>query len=240
MRNIFSFGTILFLSVFVLVASVTFGGIAGENFNGRVVSFVPVTGLWETEKLAKGYTYCLRRAGVENPERVEKGLKPLLNENAGEFLKILMKNPEYSISLFKKIDRYLDGTISVNAFCGENKKQVICGIAFDIKKNSDHLIFGIDRASSEAVLLRIREGKNYRVSSRSIKINQNWNKIEVVTASKDVKCYVNGKMVLHFRNEYYIDGMLGLGVLGDGKVYFDDFLVNYDEYNRYGGGCGCY
>ena len=97
------FGTVLFLLIFVLVAPIAVGGIAGENFNGRVISFVPVTGLWKTEKLTKGKAYCLRKAGVENPERVEKGLKPLLNENTGEFLKTLMKKPEYSISLFKSL-----------------------------------------------------------------------------------------------------------------------------------------
>ncbi len=235
---------VLFLAVtFMLVTGHVYSGIIKEDFNNGKADFVAVSGKWKAVVLRGNGV--LGFFGRKTGEVMVDAVRLVFKKDYREFSKGISGYKNYGFLIYQKVGRFLDGSIKVDLEIKNVNKKAEAGIIFDVKKSGSMLLFGYDFFNKEAFLLGLMDGSVkvlQKSSTISDKESKSWVKLKVVTSSKHVSCYINNKKVFDFRNEYYIDGKIGLVAYidKDSKAYFDNFVVNYDEYNKYGGGCGCY
>ena len=157
--------------------------------------------------------------------------KAIYGERYAEFLDNLDAYKYFPLSIYKGIDNFKNGSISV-AFKGiSGRIDQAAGIAFNIKPNGDYLVIRANPLENNMVAFKMEKGRRSVVQwirDVSIKTNK-WYTLKVIIKGNEIKGYLNGKEYIHFYSEKEIEGKIGLWSKSDSYVLFDDFQAESME-----------
>jgi pyruvate,water dikinase len=79
------------------------------------------------------------------------------------------------------------------------------------------------------ILFEYRENKRYQRISVTDKIeSQKWYELSVEINGKNIKGYLDGKIVLEYTAEKPVKGLVGLWTKADSVTYFDQLTIKTD------------
>lgn len=192
--------------------------------------FVAFVGRWHTDVDGKNVVYAVDgrkwEQGLMAKGIVEKA-KKLYGERYAEFLDNLEAYKYFPLSIFKGLQTFESGTISVKFKAISGRIDRAAGIAFDIKPNGDYLVVRANPLENNLVLFRMKHGKRSVVQwIRGVKTpSRVWHTLKVVIRGRRIEGYLNGKKYIHYVNKTPISGKIGLWSKADSYVFFDDFRV---------------
>ncbi len=228
MRRFAVFAFILLLFVSATVSSNN--KIVKITFDEKDNHFISIVGYWHFDKDSVNRVYSVDgrkwARGTLSQGVVEKA-KSLYGERYAEFLDNVKAYKYFPLSIFKDIDNFTNGKITVKFKSISGKIDQAAGIAFDIKKNGDYLVIRANPLENNLVLFRLKNGRRRSVQwIRNVKTPSNtWHTLEVVIKDNKVEGYLNGKKYIDYTNKTPISGKIGLWSKADSYVMFDDFTV---------------
>ncbi|RMG75765.1 MAG: hypothetical protein D6707_13075 [Bacteroidetes bacterium] len=160
-------------------------------------------------------------------EGIANKAKALYGDRYAEFLDNLEAYKYFPLSVYKKVENFKNGTISVKFKGISGRIDRAAGIAFDLKQNGDYLVIRANPLENNVVMFRMRKGKRSSVQwIRNIKIKSNkWYVLTVKIKGRRIKGYLNGKLYISYFNKTKISGKIGLWSKADSYVFFDDWKV---------------
>jgi pyruvate,water dikinase len=103
------------------------------------------------------------------------------------------------------------------------------GIAFGIRNAGNYFVIRINALEDNVILFEYKERKRYqRVSVTETIESQKWYGLSVEIRGKDIKGYLDGKMVLEYTAEKPVKGLVGLWTKADSVTYFDQLTIKTD------------
>ena len=196
-------------------------------------AFIVIVGKWHIDKDATNIVYAVdgRRweSGVLSKSIVEKA-KRLYGNRYAEFLDNLEKYKYFPLSIFKEIDDFENGTISVRFKAINGRIDQAAGIAFNIKPNGDYLVIRANPLENNIVLFKMEYGKRSAVKwIRNVKTpSKKWHTLTIKIKNKKIKAFLNRKLYLLYTWKTNIKGKIGLWSKADSYVFFDDFFVKME------------
>ncbi len=225
-----------YITMFIVMSGLLYSGeiklVTFENDtpNAPAREFSAFVGKWHVDVDGKNIVYAVDGRKWEQgllAEGIVDKAKKLYGERYAEFLDNLEAYKYFPLSIYKEIDSFTQGTISVKFKAISGRIDRAAGIAFDIKPNGDYLVIRANPLENNIVLFRMRHGKRSVVQwIRRVKTpSRTWHTLKVVINGKRVLGYLNGKKYIDYTNKTPISGKIGLWSKADSYVFFDDFRV---------------
>lgn len=164
--------------------------------------------------------------GKVAPGVAEKA-RALYGDRYAEFLDRVQTFAYFPLAVFKPIENFKNGDISMR-FKGVGGKIDQCaGIVFNMKSNGDYLIFRGNSAENNVVLWKYEKGKRKALKwIRKVQVpSGKWHDISVSIKGPQISGFYNGSKVLDYTFTEPIDGKVGLWSKADSLMYFDDYTV---------------
>ncbi len=224
----------LFLFVFaglIYAACQFFVNFDDEKGYGQSRYFASIVGYWHLAKDGDNTVYAVDgrkwARGTLSPGVAEKA-KALYGERYAEFLDSVRAYRYFPLSIFKPVEDFSGGEISVRFKAVSGRIDRAAGIAFDIKKSGDYLVVRANPLENNLVLFRLKRGRRSVVQwIRNVKTPSGvWHTLKVVIDGKRITGYLNGKRYISYVNSTPIRGKIGLWSKADSYVFFDDFRVS--------------
>ena len=216
------------VALFVFAKSVT------VDFEKGADGFASIVGYWHVDKDGKNTVYAVDgrkwARGTLSPGVAEKA-KALYGERYAEFLDNVQAYKYFPLTVFKGIEDFRKGEISVQFKAISGRIDRGAGIAFDIKKNGDYLVIRANPLENNIVLFRLKNGRRSVVQwIRNVKTpSKVWHTLKVVIDGKKVYGYMNDKLYIKYTNKKPISGRIGLWSKADSYVFFDNFKVVFGK-----------
>ncbi len=208
-----------------------------EDFSEETVgappkSFAPAVGNWiigldgnnkvlvvDGRKWRRGQT----AAGLADKARA------LYGERYAEFLDNVTAFAYYPFAVFRKVEAFRNGRISMKFKAIAGRIDQGAGILFDLKPNGDYYALRANPLENNLVLWRMRHGKRTAESwvRNVVTPSRQWHNITLAVKGDQVKGYVNGKQYLAFRLPAPVSGKVGIWTKADSVVFFDDYRVTH-------------
>lgn len=203
-----------------------------DTFGAPAKDFSSFVGNWHIDKdnKEKNIVYAVDgrkwESGLMSDGIVGKA-KGLYGERYAEFLDNLEAYKYFPLSIYKDIDNFESGTISVSFKGISGRIDQAAGIAFNIKKNGDYLVIRANPLENNLVLFKMEKGKRSAVQwIRNLPtITNKWHKLKVRIIGNKVQGFLNGKLQIGYKHKEKITGKIGLWSKADSYVLFDDFKV---------------
>ncbi len=201
-----------------------------ETVGATPLSFAPAVGNWligvdngnkvlvvDGRKWSRGQV----SAGLADKART------LYGERYAEFLDNVKAYAYYPFVVWRKVEAFADGIISVRFKGVAGRIDQGAGILFDLKPNGDYYTVRANPLENNLVLWRVKHGRRSSVSwVRNVPTpSKKWHDLQVRIDGNLVKGYVNGKQYLAYKLPFPVNGKVGLWTKADSVVYFDDFTV---------------
>ncbi|BBB33466.1 conserved hypothetical protein [Thermotomaculum hydrothermale] len=227
--SVFLIGVLFSLSV-LAVSSVIKVDFDSEKGNKTSSYFASIVGLWHLDRDGDNIVYAVdgrKWARGTMSSGVAEKAKLLYGERYAEFLDNVQAYKYFPLTVFKGIENFTGGEISVRFKGISGRIDQGAGIAFDIKKNGDYLVIRANPLENNLVLFRLKNGRRSVVKwIRNVKTpSKVWHTLKVVIDGRKVYGYLNGKLYLTYTNKTPISGRIGLWSKADSYVFFDDFTV---------------
>ena len=160
-------------------------------------------------------------AGVADKSRAIYG------NRYAEFLDRVQSFAYYPLTVYKPVDNFKGGEISLRFKGMAGRIDQCAGIAFNIKPNGDYLIFRANCLENNIVLWKYVQGKRNPIKwvYKIVTPPGQWFTLSMNVHGKKILGSLNGRQVFDFDNPDPIDGKIGLWSKADSVVYFDDFSV---------------
>ena len=119
-----------------------------------------------------------------------------------------------------------DGTIRANIKAVGGHIDRAGGIAFGIQNAGNYFVLRMNALEDNVILFEYKENKrSQRVSVTEPIESQKWYELAVEISGRDIKGYLDGKMVLEYTAEKPVKGLVGLWTKADSVTYFDDLTI---------------
>ena len=214
-------------------------GLAGENvrtaFGGETPgaeakAFTPMAGVWHIDRDGDRIVYAVDGRKWEKgllAEGVMEKAKGLYGERYAEFLDNLETYKYFPLSVFKEVQDFQNGTLTVSFKPVSGRIDQAAGIAFNIQPNGDYLMVRANALENNLVLFKMEHGKRSSVQwIRNVPTPSNtWHSLKVVVQGRRIEGYLNGKKHVDFEADKDIRGKVGLWSKADSYVFFDDLIV---------------
>ena len=157
--------------------------------------------------------------------------RALYGERYAEFLDNVKAYAYYPFAVFKGIDNFTSGIISMRFKAIAGRIDQGAGILFDLKPNGDYYALRANPLENNLVLWRFRHGRRSSVSwVRNVRTpSRQWHSLTLKVKGDMVKGYVNGKQYLAHRLPAPVSGKVGIWTKADSVVFFDDYRVEPKE-----------
>jgi len=201
-----------------------------ETLNAPAKEFSSFVGKWHIDRDNKNNVYAVDgrkwERGLLSKGVVSKA-KNLYGERYAEFLDNLEAYKYFPLSIYKGVDNFTNGTISVKFKGISGRIDQAAGIAFNIKKNGDYLVIRANPLENNLVLFKMERGRRSSVIwIRNVKTpSKKWHTLKIEINNKKIKGYINNKLYLKYSKKEKINGKIGLWSKADSFVFFDDFTV---------------
>lgn len=207
---------------------------SGETVGAEPVSFVPAVGNWLIA--ADGNNKVLIVDGRKWSEgQASAGLadkaRALYGERYAEFLDNVKAYAYFPFAVFKDLQDFKEGEISLRFKPIAGRIDQGAGILFNLKPNGDYLIVRANALENNLVLFQYVRGKRSSVKwiRNTPTATQQWHDLKVDVSGNAVKGYLDGKLYLEHTLASAVSGKIGVWSKADSFVYFDDFKVRPKE-----------
>jgi hypothetical protein len=203
---------------------------SGETVGPEPTSFVPAVGNWLIG--ADGNNKVLVVDGRKWSEgQASAGLadkaRELYGERYAEFLDNVKAYAYFPFAVFKDLQDFKEGEISLRFKPIAGRIDQGAGILFNLKPNGDYLIVRANALENNLVLFQYVRGKRSSVKwiRNTPTATQQWHDLKVDVSGNAVKGYLDGKLYLEHTLASAVSGKVGVWSKADSFVYFDDFKV---------------
>src|SRR5262247_2288981 len=203
---------------------------SAETVGAEPVSFVPAVGNWligtdgnnkvlvvDGRKWSEGQA----SAGLADKARA------LYGERYAEFLDNVKAYAYFPFAVFKDLQDFKEGEISLRFKPIAGRIDQAAGIVFNLKPNGDYLILRANALENNLVLFQYVRGKRSPVKwiRNTPTATQKWHDLKLEVSGMSVKGYLDGKLYLEHTLDSPVAGRVGVWSKADSFVYFDDFQV---------------
>jgi hypothetical protein len=203
---------------------------SGETVGGDPASFVPAVGNWligadGTNKVlvvdGRKWSEGQPAAGLADKARA------LYGERYAEFLDNVKAYAYFPFAVFKDLQDFKEGEISLRFKPIAGRIDQAAGIVFNLKPNGDYLILRANALEDNLVLFQYVRGKRSPVKwiRNTPTATQQWHDLKLEVSGTSVKGYLDGKLYLEHALASVVSGKVGVWSKADSFVYFDDFQV---------------
>src|SRR6266545_3846274 len=203
---------------------------SGETIGAAPTSFVPAVGNWligndgnnkvlvvDGQKWSEGHA----AAGLADKARAIYG------ERYAEFLDNVKAYAYFPFAVFKELQDFKEGAISLRFKPIAGRIDQGAGILFNLKPNGDYLIVRANALENNLVLFQYVRGKRSSVKwiRNTPTATQTWHDLKLEVNGTSVKGYLDGKLYLEHTLASAVSDKVGVWSKTDSFVYFDDFQV---------------
>ncbi len=221
---------ILLITPFLWAQSKVVVNFDDESGIGHSRYFSSIVGYWHLAKDGQNVVYAVdgrKWARGTLAKGVAEKAKALYGERYAEFLDNIKEYKYFPLSIFKNLNVFRSGTLTVKFKAISGVIDQAAGIAFDIKENGDYLVIRANPLENNLVLFRLKNGKRSVVQwIKGVKTpSKKWHTLKVVIRGRKIEGYLNGKKYITYTNKHPISGRVGLWSKADSYVFFDDFTI---------------
>jgi hypothetical protein len=203
---------------------------SAETVGAEPASFVPAVGNWligndgnnkvlvvDGRKWSEGQA----AAGLADKARAIYG------ERYAEFLDNVKAYAYFPFAVFKELQDFKEGEISLRFKPIAGRIDQAAGIVFNLKPNGDYLVLRGNALENNLVLFQYVHGKRSPVKwiRNTPTTTQKWHDLKLEVDGTSVKGYLDGKLYLEHTLASAVSGRVGVWSKADSFVYFDDFEV---------------
>jgi hypothetical protein len=203
---------------------------SSETVGGEPSSFVPAVGNWligtdGTNKVlivdGRKWSEGQASAGLADKARA------LYGERYAEFLDNVKAYAYFPFAVFKDLQDFKEGEITVRFKPIAGRIDQAAGIVFNLKLNGDYLILRANALENNLVLFQYVRGKRSSVKwiRNTPTATQSWHDLKLEVSGTSIKGYLDGKPYLEHTLASAVSGKVGVWSKADSFVYFDDFRV---------------
>ncbi len=224
--------TLFFLSFLIPVVAYAADFIkvdfTNETVGAPAKDFSSFVGKWHIDKDGTNLTYAVDgrkwAQGTMSAGIADKA-KTIYGERYAEFLDNLEAYKYFPLSIYKGLDNFKDGTISVAFKSVSGRIDQGAGIAFNIKPNGDYLVLRANPLEKNIVVFKMERGRRSSVQwIRNIPMESNeWYTLKVSIKGTSISGYLDNKKYVNLQVANPIEGKIGLWSKSDSYVFFDDF-----------------
>ena len=224
------FGAVLGLSSLALAAQTVTADLSSETVGAEPKSFLSVVGVWriETENGKNVLTVDGRqwKEGQSSAGLADKA-RALYGERYAEFLDRVQAYAYFPYVVFKDLQDFHNGEISVRFEGLSGRIDQGAGILFNLKPNGDYLTIRANCLENNLVLWKFEKGKRSSVKwiRNTPTATRQWHDLKVRIAGPKVEGYLDGKLYLEHTLREPVSGRVGLWSKADSHMYFADFAA---------------
>lgn len=201
---------------------------ATDSVGAEPKEFAPVVGHWlileDKEKKVLNVDGSKWKEGEASAGIADKA-RALYGERYAEFLDNVKKYAFFPLAVFKGMDDFKSGELSVRFKPIDGRIDQGAGIVFNLKQNGDYLVIRANALENNLVLFKYEHGRRSPVKwiRNTPTATKQWHDLKVVIQGQDVKGYLDGKLYLDERLKTPVSGKVGLWSKADSVMYFSDF-----------------
>ena len=187
-------------------------------------------GYWK-RSIEDGHVYCVQD-GSKSGFAISSGVAGIAGKFLGASVQDFLDNIEayyyFPLAIVKYSDME-DGTIGTRLKAVGGHIDRAGGIAFGIQNAGNYFVLRMNALEDNVILFEYRENKRYQRISVTDKIeSQKWYELSVEISGRNIKGYLDGKMVLEYTAEKLVKGLVGLWTKADSVTYFDQLTIKTD------------
>jgi pyruvate, water dikinase len=191
-------------------------------------------GYWK-RSIEDGHVYCVQD-GSKSGFTISSGVAGVAGKFLGASLQDFLDNIEayyyFPLAIAKHSDME-DGTIRMNIKAVGGHIDRAGGIAFGIQNAGNYFVLRMNALEDNVILFEYKENKrSQRVSVTEPIESQKWYELAVEISGRDIKGYLDGKMVLEYTAEKPVMGLAGLWTKADSVTYFDNLTIKTETGDR--------
>ncbi len=203
---------------------------SAETIGAAPTSFTPAVGNWiigaDKQNKVLVVDGSQWRRGQASAGLADKA-RALYGDRYAEFLDNVKAYAYYPFAVFKRVDNFSNGIISMRFKAIAGRIDQGAGILFDLKPNGDYYALRANPLENNLVLWRFKHGKRSSVSwVRNVRTpSRQWHSITLKVKGDAVKGFVNGKQYLAHKLPHAVNGKVGIWTKADSVIFFDDYSV---------------
>ena len=229
------FSAVLGLSSLAVAAQQTVkADLSNETVGTEPKSFLSVVGVWriETENGRNVLSVDGRqwKEGQSSAGIADKA-RALYGERYAEFLDRIQAYAYFPYAVFKDVQDFRNGEISVRFEGLSGRIDQGAGILFNLKPNGDYLTIRANCLENNLVLWKFEKGRRSSVKwvRNTPTATRQWHDLKVRIAGAKVEGYLDGKRYLEHTLPEPVSGRIGLWSKADSRMYFADIAATTEE-----------
>ena len=212
-------------------AATTHVTFAGETAGREPKTFAPMVGSWLISRDA-GRNVLFIDGRVWKRGQPAGGLADKARELYGarneEFIESIKAFAYYPIAVYKGLDNFENGEISVRFQMVGGTLDRCAGILFNVKPNGDYLTVRFNGTEDNVVLWTFNNGvrKFVKRASETVPLELGtWHTLRISVHGTALQGFLDGKPLLDYTLAEPVSGKIGVWSKTDSMVEFDDFTV---------------
>jgi len=204
---------------------------AGETPGREPKSFAPMVGTWLISRDA-GRNVLFIDGRVWKRGQPAGGLADKARELYGarneEFIESIKAFAYYPIAVYKGLDNFENGDISVRFQMVGGTLDRCAGILFNVKPNGDYLTVRFNGTEDNLVLWTFNNGvrKFVKRAPETVPLELGtWHTIKISVHGTALQGFLDGKPLLDYTLPQPVSGKIGVWSKTDSMIEFDDFTV---------------
>lgn len=204
---------------------------ASETAGREPKTFAPVVGSWVVAKEA-GRNVLFIDGRVWKRGQPAGGLADKARELYGarneEFIESVKAFAYFPIAVYKGIDNFENGEISVRFQMVGGTLDRCAGILFNVKPNGDYLTVRFNGTEDNVVLWTFNKGVRKFVKRAPDLVPLElgtWHTLKVTVHGTALQAFLDGKLMTDFVLAEPVSGKVGVWSKTDSMTQFDDFIV---------------
>ena len=194
-------------------------------------AFLPMVGNWVVTK-EEGKNVIFVDGRVWKRGQPAGGLadkaRALYGKEHEEFIESIQAFAYFPIAVFKDVEDFQNGEISMRFMMVGGALDRCAGILFNVKPNGDYLTVRFNGTEDNVVLWTFNNGKRTFVkrASESFPLELGtWHELKIAVHGTALTASLDGKQVLDFTLKEPVSGKVGLWSKTDSMTEFTDFVV---------------
>jgi pyruvate,water dikinase len=193
----------------------------------RLANFYTHGGSWKQVTL-DGQQVCMQD-GSRDGFTLSSGVAGAMNKLVGQALQEFLDNVEayyyFPLAVVKEV-RMSEGAVRVRMKPVSGNIDRAGGIAFGMSDVNNYFAFRINALEDNAILFEFVNGRRIERASIHEKIaSGRWHELRVEVKERDIRCYLNNRVVLKLGVDKPVQGYVGLWTKADSVTLFEGMAI---------------
>ena len=194
-------------------------------------SFLPMVGSWTvTREAGKKVVFVDGRAWKKGQPAggLADKARAIYGKDHESFIESVQAFAYFPIAVYKDVETFHDGEISVRFQMIGGALDRCAGILFNVKPNGDYLTVRFNGTEDNVVLWTFNNGKRTFVKRATGEFPLElgtWHELKISVHGMELAGFLDGKHVLDYTLKEPVSGKVGLWSKTDSMVEFSDFAV---------------